>query len=107
MLITVLIAAGGIVFVAAVLTWVVRRAGAADDRLGTISTQWISEHRSHEREHVDRRLFELSALSLHGAPDIPSRALRLSTKHALGQGQRFRRGRRPSRDAAITMKPQR
>jgi hypothetical protein len=54
MFLTVLIAAGGIAFVAAVLTWVLRRAGAADDRLGTISTQWISEHRIHEREHRDR-----------------------------------------------------
>jgi hypothetical protein len=44
--------------IAAGLTWAVRRAGASDDRLGTISTQWISEHRSHEREHVDRYLPE-------------------------------------------------
>jgi hypothetical protein len=53
MLALVLIAGGGVAVVAA-LTWIVRRARADDDRLGTISTQWISEHRSHEREHVDR-----------------------------------------------------
>ena len=57
MLAPVLIAGGGVALVvaaAAALTWIVRRARADDDRLGTISTQWISEHRSHEREHVDR-----------------------------------------------------
>jgi len=51
----VLIVGGSVaVVVAAALTWIVRRARANDDQLGTISTQWISEHRSHEREHVDR-----------------------------------------------------
>jgi hypothetical protein len=54
MLAPVLIAGGGIAAVTAVLTWIVRRARADDDRLGTISTHWIAEHRSHEREHADR-----------------------------------------------------
>jgi hypothetical protein len=54
MLAPILIAAGVLVLVAAALTWITRRAPAGDDRLGTISARWISEHRSHEREHVDR-----------------------------------------------------
>jgi hypothetical protein len=51
-----LIAGGGIVtvLVLAVLTWIVRRGRVQDDRLGAVSTQWISEHRSHERENVGR-----------------------------------------------------
>ena len=50
----VLIAGGGVaaVVVVATLTWIVRRARVDDDQLGTISTQWISEHRSHERDGV-------------------------------------------------------
>jgi hypothetical protein len=50
----VLIAGAGVaaVVVVAALTWIVRRARVDDDQLGTISTQWISEHRSHERDHV-------------------------------------------------------
>jgi hypothetical protein len=50
----ILIAGGGVALVAAAVMWMVRRAPADDDQLGTISTQWISEHRSHEREHTDR-----------------------------------------------------
>jgi NaMN:DMB phosphoribosyltransferase len=48
---TPVLIAGAVVVVAA-LTWIVRRALVDDDQLGTISTQWISEHRSHERDHV-------------------------------------------------------
>jgi len=50
----VLIAGGGVaaVVVVATLTWIVRRGRVDDDQLGTISTQWIAEHRSHERDQV-------------------------------------------------------
>ena len=50
----VLIAGGGVavVVVVATLTWILRRVRIDDDQLGTISTQWISEHRSHERDHI-------------------------------------------------------
>jgi hypothetical protein len=42
------------VVVVATLTWIVRRGRVDDDHLGTISTQWISEHRSHERDQTGR-----------------------------------------------------
>ena len=50
----VLIAGGAVAAVAVVatLTWIVRRGQVDDDQLGTISTQWISEHRSHERDQA-------------------------------------------------------
>ena len=54
MLAPVLIAGGAVAAVIAALTWIVRRARVDDDRLGTISTQWISKPRSHDREHTDR-----------------------------------------------------
>jgi hypothetical protein len=53
-LVTFLIAGVCIACVVAAVTWGVRRAMADDDGLGTISTQWVSNHRVHEREHSDR-----------------------------------------------------
>jgi len=51
---SVLIAGAGVtaVVVAATATWILRRVRVDDDQLGTISTQWIAEHRSHERDQV-------------------------------------------------------
>jgi hypothetical protein len=54
MLTPVLILGGAIaaIIVVATVTWIVRRVRVDDDQLGTISTQWMAEHRSHERDRV-------------------------------------------------------
>ena len=54
MFVTFLIVGVCIACVVAAVTWRVRRALADDNSLGTISTQWVSNHRVHEREHSDR-----------------------------------------------------
>jgi hypothetical protein len=47
------LAAGGIVVVAAAL-WTFLRVGQDRDDMGTISGQWIAEHRSQERQSDNR-----------------------------------------------------
>jgi hypothetical protein len=48
------IIAGGVVVGAGVLWAVVRGQSGRDGDLGTISSQWMAERRSHEREAGDR-----------------------------------------------------
>ena len=43
-----------IVFVVAVWAWISREGGGDQHDLGTISGQWISEHRSQERQSDGR-----------------------------------------------------
>jgi hypothetical protein len=45
---------GGVVVLAGVLWAVVRGQSGGDPDLGTISSQWMAERRSHEREAGDR-----------------------------------------------------
>ena len=45
---------GGVVLLAGVLWALVRGQSGSDGDLGTISSQWMAEHRSHEREAGDR-----------------------------------------------------
>ena len=44
---------GGVAVVAGVV-WALFRGQSANDDLGTISSQWMAERRSHEREAGDR-----------------------------------------------------
>jgi len=51
----VAVVAGSLVLLAvAVWAWVSREGGHADRDMGTISGQWINEHRSQERQSNDR-----------------------------------------------------
>lgn len=50
----VLLTVGGVVVVAGVLWALVRGQSGSDGDLGTISSQWMAERRSHEREAGDR-----------------------------------------------------
>ena len=45
---------GGVAVVAGVLWALVRSQSGSDGDLGTISSQWMAERRSHEREAGDR-----------------------------------------------------
>jgi hypothetical protein len=45
---------GGVAVVAGVLWALVRGQSGSDGDLGTISSQWMAERRSHEREAGDR-----------------------------------------------------
>jgi hypothetical protein len=47
-------AVGGVVVVAGVVWAFVRGQSGSDGDLGTISSQWMAERRSHEREAGDR-----------------------------------------------------
>jgi hypothetical protein len=47
-------AVGGVVLVAGVIWALVRGQSRGDGDLGTISSQWMAERRSHEREAGDR-----------------------------------------------------
>jgi hypothetical protein len=48
------LAVGGVVVVAGVVWALVRGQSGSDGDLGTISSQWMAERRSHEREAGDR-----------------------------------------------------